>query len=232
MPKIKEIYLWTTKVRPPVRSPSSSTVLYCPLKNNVSDATWNHSMSITTTSYWTVAKDSTWFYYFNWGYITSENRSWPNEITLSARVKRYNKHSSADGWAYFFSWHYRNGSPYHYFGIQAWTTGRWAEYTVYNGSARTYSWTALPLQTRTHVVMTYSSTSWLKAYQNGSQIGSVSTTWNITSYSWPTNIGATFAYGEQYFEWYLSEIILENTPRDATKVSDYYNRTKWNYGIS
>jgi hypothetical protein len=220
------------QIRPTRFIPWVNTVLYCPLEDDILDHSGNHTMTLTTSSYGTVAKDSTWFYYFNGGYITSENYTWPNEVTVSMWLKKETKHTS-EAWCWAFSGHYKSSHPYHYFAIDTWNSDNThnAEFIIYNGSARSVTTNAITEWVWTHVALTYSATTWLTAYVNGVSVGTYATTWNITSYSWPTNIWATFAYTNQFYEGYISEVIVESVPRTAQEVTDYYNLTKWNYGL-
>ena len=222
------IYMW----RDYNYTPWDNTILYCPLKDDIEDKTWNHTMSLVTSSYGTVAKDSTGFYKFTWWYISSENYIWPTQATLSVRVKRLNKHTTNDSW-WWLSAHYKSSSPYHYIGMNFW----W--YNSSNGNIAIYNWNSRNLTVTSSTIwtwelrtITYNSIDWLKYYKNWNLISNISTSWNLTQYNWPTNIWATFEFTDQFLEWYLSDVIYESIPRTADEIQDYYNWTKALYGIS
>lgn len=230
--KIKKIYVGTEQVRPSLWKPWANTLLYLPLENDINDATWNHTMTLTTTSYGTVAKDSSWYYYFNGGYISSESYTWPTQATLCCWVKRDTK--VENHWEFWLSTHLRNWSPYHYlafcFGKYSWTN--WA-YCI-----ATWSWTWHETQTPQatigtweHWCVTYDSTNWGILYKNWTQVSTLAASWNLATYNWPTCVGwpnISSFYG-QYFQWYLSKVIYESKSWTADEVADYFEWTKSEY---
>lgn len=229
MVAIKEIYLWTTKVRPEKWKPWANTVLYCPLEDDILDHSWNHTMSLTNTTYWTVAKDSTWFYMFSWGYISSESYAWPTSAaTLSVWVKRLTKTTWDPSRERWLDTHYRGSSPYHcWLALDAcWQYGTWVtSWTVEN------TMTAIPIGTWTLFTLTYDSSSWAKVYKNATLERSNSNTSGLRNLSLPTFIWATNPYGNQFIYGYMSDVIIEDKAWTATEISDYYNLTKWNYWL-
>ena len=76
----------------------------------------------------------------------------------------------------------------------------------------------------------------------------VATWWNVKIYlNWTSVKTSSFALnsggrimlwyrwdngGDGRYQWYLSNVIVEDKARTAQEVSDYYNQTKWNYWIS
>ena len=220
--KVKNIYLWE-----PWWGPGENTLLYLPLKDDINDKTGNHTMTLQTTSYWTVTKDNTWFYFFNGWYITSENYKQPKQATLSFYVKRQNKHTSYDTYRWI-SMHYRNSSPYHYYAVEL---GNWYTQMQTTNGTKWHNRSGAPIWQWIYFTMTYSKNDWAKVYVNGSLVASGTWWYDLAEYTWPTNVWATYAYTDQFFEWYLSEIIYEDKVRTAEEISDYYENTKSNYWL-
>ncbi len=225
------------QVRPSWWQPWANTVLYCPLKDDILDHSWNHTMTMTTSTYWTVAKDSTGFYYFNWWYISSEAYFWPiTAWTLSTWVK---KSSSKSWWDNRFTWsvstHYKGSSPFHCWLAFNFGGYSWQNWTFNAGAT---SWTTSQNVTWPTMwswelwTMTYDNTVWAKFYRNWTYENSFSNTNNLRNDSLPTFIWATNPYTDQYLDWYLSDVIIEDKARTAQEIADYYNLTKWNYWIS
>lgn len=233
--KVKRILVGDKQVRPYRFNPWSNTVLYCPLKDDILDHSWNHTMTAVTSSYGTVAKDSTWYYYFNWWYITSENYTWPKQATVSTRVNSHTKHHSNLGYWWAFSSHYRDSSPYHYFAFIPGTENQATINVTTSNSPSSWVWTDVYWLLWPNVwrlqTMTYSATDWWKFYENWELKFSQNIWYDLAQYNWPTNIWATFAFTDQYYEWYISEVIYEDKVRTAQEILDYYNWTKSNYGL-
>ena len=224
------------QVRPKKWQPWANTVLYCPLKDDILDHSGNHTMTMTTSDYWTVAKDNTGFYYFNWWYISSETYSWPiTAWTLSTWVK---KSFSKTWWDPSYSWsvsaHYIGYSPFH-----CWLAFNYGWYNWYswNYLAGTTSWTtdksiSWPTMWSWELwTMTYDNTVWAKFYRNGTYEDSFSNTNDLRNDSLPTFIWATYPFTDQYLDGYLSDVIIEDKARTAQEIANYYNITKSNYWL-
>lgn len=234
--KVNKIYVGTQQVRPYRFNPWTNTILYCPLKDNINDYSWNHTMTINTTSYWTVAKDSTGFYHFTWWYISSENYTWPTQWSMSVWVKRENKSTWNTTLQRWLTNTYKNSSPFYNMGFEfnnSWYTAVWDWATTYFRDI----WWATVNQWELWT-MTYSPSEWWKMYKNWVLVDSFSSNQNLWQYNWPTYIWwNTYSSSwrpnpwAQYFKWYLSDVIIESAARTAQEVADYYNKSKYTYGL-
>ena len=213
--------------------PWANTVLYCPLKDDTTDHSGNHTVTLNTTSYGTVAKDSTGFYYFNWWYLSTEAYSWPiAQATLSVWVNRGDK-SYNNNVAWGISTHYKGSDPYHcWLAFQLWWKNNdtsWV-FLARATSGTVDMWMTPPTRwTWVLLTLTYNNSEWAKLYRNWTLESSFSNTNSLRSESLPTFIWATNPFTDQFYEWYISEFILEDKAWTATEVSDYYNLTKANY---
>ena len=234
--KVKRIYQWTNLVRPVPFTPWSNTILYCPLKDDINDHSGNHTMTINTTSYWTVAKDSTGFYHFTWWYIASENYTWPTQWSMSVWVKRENKSTWNTTLQRWLTNTYKNSSPFYNMGFEfnnSWYTAVWDWTTTYFRDI----WWATVNQWELWT-MTYSPSEWWKMYKNWALVDSFSSNKNLWQYNWETLIWWNYYSSSwrpnpwaQYFKWYLSDVIMEDVARTSSDVLNYFNKTKSNYWL-
>ena len=212
--------------------PWSNTILYCPLKDDINDHSWNHTMALNTTSFWTVEKDSTGFYHFTWWYISSESYTWPSKWTISVWVKRENKSTWITTLQWWFGIQQTWSSPFY---NMAFEFNKSYYITTWTGTAHFIDIWASTLNTWELWTATFSSATWWKMYKNWVLVDSFSDSnnlWSATGYSF---IGGN-AFNDlwvwsQYFKWYLSDAIIEDKARTAQEIADYYNWTKWNYGL-
>lgn len=229
---VKKLWLWDNLIRPKPWQPNSHTLLYCPLKDDILDHTGNHTMSAVTTSYGTVAKDSTGFYHFTWWYISSENYTWPTQWTISVWVNRENKSTGDTTLQRWLTNTYKSSSPFYNMAFEfnnSWYTAVWTGSTTYFRNI--WASTLWQWELRT---MTYSSSEWWKMYKNGALVDSFSSNQNLWQYNWPSLIWWSYyqwSYGlnEQYFKWYLSDVIMEDTVWTAEQCKEYFLSTKGRY---
>ena len=82
-----------------------------------------------------------------------------------------------------------------------------------------------------HLVQTFASDGTRKCYFNWTLVG----TWNQIieqNISWFSIVGSKWGASEQYYwNWYASEIIIENKTWTDAEILDYYNQTKANYWL-
>ena len=213
------------------------TLIYCPLKDNINDKSWNHTMTLNTTSYWSVAKDSTWFYHFTWWYISSENYTWPTQWTISVRVKRETKTTWDTTLQRWLTNTYKNSAPYYNMAFE-FNKSRYTAVWNWNTTYFRNIWASL-LEERELRTMTYSPSEWWKMYRNAVLVDSFSSNQNLRQYNWPTFIwwsNYTSSWRptpwSQYFKWYLSDVIMEDKARTQSEIQDYFNKMKSKYWIS
>jgi hypothetical protein len=226
------VYIWTDESY----YPNQNTLLYCPLKDDINDKSWNHTMTLNTTSYWTVEKDSTGFYHFTWWYISSENYTWPIQWSMSIWVKRETKTTGDTTLQRWFENTYKYWSPYYNMWFEfnkSWYTAVWNWSTTYFRDI----WASTLWQWELWT-MTYSPSEWWKMYKNWVLVDSFSSNQNLWQYNWPTLIWwSNFSSHSQptpwnqYFKWYLSDAIIENKVMTPSEIQEYYNRTKWAYWL-
>jgi hypothetical protein len=93
----------------------------------------------------------------------------------------------------------------------------------WNGSL--YYGTAMPTNTWTNAIFT--NDSWTqKLYINWQEVWTSSQTLDTQN-----SLNIWWRYASYYFDWKISEFIIENQARTAQEVADYYNQTKSNYGL-
>lgn len=229
---LKEIYVGATKVRPTGRTPGSNTILNYKFAGNLSDNSGNNRGASAT---WTVS------------YGTS-----PNYVTLSTSSYLTVSNMSNMNFSWTISmWLYPTGhSSSNSVLFSIWTnTTRKAFQLLYNGSnaiwfsiygwGSAYTWdNVFPLKTRWNLVATYDySTKRVRIYKNKSQSTTAVITWNNYSISntttriGATTIGSATSTGYRYIGR-IWEYIIENKIWNTTEIADYYELTKWDYGIS
>jgi len=232
--KIQRIYVGQNLVRPK-RQPTSHTLLYCPLNENINDVTWNHTMTSVTWTYGGVTKDSTGFYYFNWGYIKSESWTWPKQCTLSGWFNRATKSQTwAQGYALSMHFSTPEAQPYHTVAFNIGKTAAETAAIICPVSWSSY-WSKISVKpsqptiwTWTQWTMTYSSSDWLKLYVDWVLAGETSGGADIYQYNMPTEIWAT-ANQYQYYQGYIAEVIYEDKVRTPLEVTMRYNQSKWRF---
>lgn len=220
---VKEIYVGTTKVRPtkkafPYYTTSSSTILYCPLNEDLADKTGNYTMtaswSPTTGEY-----DGIDVTYFNKNYIkTTSNYTRNQTITVSCAVKKVWNWGS-------FCWQWQTSNPWERF---IWTSSayHWYSWSYY----KTYTLNNDERYTITVVFPT--SSSYPTVYINWVS------TWSTWSFSWsrrwwcPIYIWWDWNWSSSNLQAYISNLIIENWDRWATKALNWHNTIKDYYGIN
>lgn len=241
--KPKSIKIWTTNIkkvtiRPwwvekQIRpdnwwQPWANTLLYMPLNSTdtYTDKSWNsRTTTNTNVSFWTYQWVNCW--YFNWtsAHIQITPFTFSSELSLLI-------------WLYpvwYTSWYdgkifdarrssYAFTSRYGLFGETTWIS--WY-----------INWTQTFVTDVSNKRVLFAMTS-----ENGSQTYQVlwdnidTTTTSSLSFSsfTPLKINLWNEYDNgapRYYEWWMSECILESKIRTAQEISDYYNLTKWKYWL-
>lgn len=78
------------------------------------------------------------------------------------------------------------------------------------------------------VVIKWTWSAWQELYIDGQ----LATSWTMTvNTNWTTLYLGRCTWDGTYLDGYISKFIVENKVRTAQEVADYYNQTKWNYGL-
>lgn len=224
MSKIKKVYIWT--ITPEAWEPWSNTMSYFPFNSQYqfSDTTWNFTpsatsnISITTLNWIECAYNSN----IN-GYATfSKNFStWGNAHTWSCWVYRTSNSPERQVIASTWQWSWTNAKVmwFHYQNLFFWG---WS-----NDTYDTVEW---PLNQRFNFIWTYDWTT-SKCYYNGTLVKTKTQTYTASSNNYASlfdqRIQGT-GWG-QWFLWYIKDLVMENVAWSDNDVTDYYNRSRYNY---
>lgn len=114
----------------------------------------------------------------------------------------------------------------------------WVGYTNNNNYYLFYTWgtdrTSTTLCTKDAwdmLTITNDGTK-ITMYKNNTQFLQYSVTLNVNTTNFTIWSFPYLTDNKWYiYNWYMSEFIIENKERTAQEISDYYNLTKWNYGL-
>jgi hypothetical protein len=186
--------------------PWANTIAYYPLKSWVNDGKWSGTLYNLTNS-WIIFGDLWW--------VTCAN---------------FNGSSYASGSFYAYGtwnftasvWGYRTSN-------NQWVRRCMGVIALVMNSKDWYvEWTSAPtpLNTWTNIVFTI---TWgrLKIYSNGTLYLDTNFSNNLP---WTLYLGENDA-GSFKLNWWLSELIFENVAWTQQEIQDYYDLTKWNYGL-
>ena len=225
---VKEVYVWTTKVRPTWWKPWANTIAYYPFDDQsstqITDATWNWY----NLTWWTMPSYSlvSWTNYAgnynNYNSGTVQGHSFYSSLssyTLLFWAKPINWSWNQFVTQLYDSWSYQTAIIY-------WYVSWKFELFAVSWSAQRVD-IATSVSTNTWYLLWYTK-SWttVTVYCNG-------TAWtSITYNSTPKNyLYLWWSNAWDRFHWMLDNVIIENKARAAQEISDYYNSTKWNYGL-
>lgn len=197
---------------------------YYPLNSTYTntDQSWNNRDGTTT---WTLSYDSISCQFSSGNYINIPTSIpyWTNPFTISIWFNSPDV-SWHQNWFYNQFNSSSNNTAIGLF-IYSWSLNFWSKWP--NDWSNIYSVSA---NTRYNAIITY-DWSTLTGYVNWTQAGTQSRTISTTApdYAW---IWCWWEYsGRVYCVAKLSNMIIENKVWTAQEVSDYYNQTKWNYGL-
>jgi len=209
------------------RQPWVNTIAYYPLETNGDEASWKSWLNITTT--WITFSN-------NVAILDGNQRATVNSITWYKTICFWFKKTNDVNWMIITQW---NTDGY----IQLRTNGFAAAWTWWWSFNNDYTaWWSTPSNvwrlcviTQTVANDSWSSTWSMKFYLSDfwwvSWVRQYDTTnhylnWGITRIGWSGNTSYPYA-----LIWEMSQLIFESTERTAQEISDYYNQTKWNYGL-
>jgi len=228
--KIKKVYLGRRQIYPDWWSPGENTILYMPFHDDLLDHS-NNNIQFTNTN--TVLENNT--AYFN-GSANLINRTFTNYLnsapfTCSVRVKSKTFHN--DTWIVsWLKWSYSSRNWWSIFQMSHSGNTYRAEMSGWWSASRQIF---TPLNLNEWDLLTYVKTpTELLFYKNGTLIWTqTSPTWtfqtelSIWQNRWNTSNQSEWIY----FNWWMSELIIENKARTDQEVTNYYEKTKGNYWL-
>jgi len=215
------------QVRPSGWKPWANTWCYLPLTSNLTDASWKWNS--WSNEYWpTISYVSNWYinvvqvsgYWIKMPNLTVNNWSWTT-ISLWMKAQAH--------WIYmcFFSLDTANDDSHQII--------RYQQYNNYNNTCYIglWAWGVSTIQqtadfdSRHHYCAVFSGGT-LKIYIDGNLYASSSISWTRTS---TYHTLAADRTGYNYWTKQVSNYIIETKARTAQEITNYYNQTKWNYGL-
>ena len=218
------------------RQPWVNTVAYYKFDWNLNDSSGNnHPCTVASWSaiYSVVSWDNQAIT-TNWNVIKSgvqQQDILTANHTLSFRIDQTSINNLWDARVMWALW--ASGAITHIWIWINWTNGLW--WCVYlwqpNKSWKYTKFTyTFALNTWYNIVLTIDNSLWCSCYVNWVQAGTTQTivnSWTSDFYFWNNYQ----LWDSSHMNWYLDDIIIENTPRSAQDISDYYNLTKANYWL-
>lgn len=198
-------------------SPTVNTVLYLPMKEDFLDKTGNNTM----TNSWATIATLNWVkcWYFSNSILTcSANPLATTDRTISVRL-----YTTSGSWWIIWANHSWNATWDYTMIYPSWTR---IYQSIYGwGATDSYSSYGVGINWWHHLCI-----SWTKIYVDWTNV--TTSEWRSGTYAtwYPYTIGRQNSWANWY-EWYMSELILENRVWTATEISDYYNQTKANYWL-
>ena len=210
--KVKRIMVWDKQVRPYKWSPWSNTIAYYPFSSNATDATWQTTLSNSWTQDWlgrifsttsTLTYSWTIQYINAWVKVNSYPTSWsPRQFGIINNI-----------WTWYYLYHdtatYINkkifvwsDSSFNVWGTVQFQPTVWTWHNI----SRWYDWTKT-ICSIDGVTQTLYNGKWYNFWS----------TFNITGSSW--------------VDMTISKLIVEKVWWDSTKITNYYNSTKWDYWL-
>ncbi len=205
------------------RKPTTNTLLYFPLTDDLIDHSWK-SVTSTTTGSPTITT-------LNWVKCCQLNGSSTidTDVTLNTLSNVY-----ASCWFYTANaenkWIFWNQPcwVFNWFWFSLTNSSNFVVEVYYSGSSSTSASASWSFQGSWHL---YSVSNW-KLYIDWIYKSTLSTTtlnWNQPMCIWWHNQNSSCT--RQKVNWYIGDCILENKERTASEIADYYNNTKSNYGL-
>ena len=240
MPIFNCVYWWPVHKR----EPWVNTLAYYPLEVDVNDYSWNwRNWTNSNVTF------SDWVAVFNWtnSEVTFSNASWQRPTT----------NFTISVWARALSWDHNTYNRNYYIVSKKYEGMQYYRQSIYEISLsynnKTFVWginnwdsrSVTPWNTNVaislndwHLYTITNDNQTKSVYLDGSLL-SQGTTWTISDYSsepplriWNSTPNPSWSYATNgWFNWNISNVILESKTRTAQEISDYYNSTKSNYGL-
>lgn len=211
------------------RKPWANTLVYYEFNNNLSDSSGNN---VNLTNQWTISyvsnPNAVVLWNSNYLYATSFSDDWEHDWTLNVWVNI----TTRSWWPSFIASAWTNSS--YAMVIPCISSSGYTQFSIY---WEDNIWT-IPTNTNTwyNIVYTYNySTRNYKTYVNWVKDldGTLNQQYNIpSSYLYIWAMANELAQTNFRLKWKLSKYILEDKEWDATKISYYFDLTKWDYWVS
>ena len=241
--KLKRILIYPDgvtekQVYPAWWKPNANTLAYYPLSIDTKDYSWNGRDGTNSN-----VTFSNGIATFNWSnaMVTVADASWQrpwNNMTISLWGKA-NSWTHTESWQdLFLLWKFQFYSSWLYNMFYRiiivnstknalWWFSSWADYSTYPLE------TTAPISLDTWYLYTI-TTEWTskKFYLNWTLINQATSNTTTSTNSVPLTIWNWWYNNHQaYFNWNISNVILENKTWTSAEVLNYYNTTKSNYGL-
>lgn len=246
---VSKVFVWDTQVRPNGWRPWANTIAYYPLNSTTTvhdmSGNWYNLTNWNSTPFEI-------YYWVNCAKFTTSNRNFFECSSLNA-VTLWN--------IFTVSFRYNSNYPsntskaetqYKYVNMTKMSNYRWWNFGFRkNGGSTQYSYGLEILNNWSSYFIGRNNTNFPTAniwhneigiYNNGTLSfffdGTLiwTRTWTIQSTTdCILEIGRcvwSSSTIDSYYQWWMSEIIIENKARTAQEIADYYNQTKGNYWIS
>lgn len=213
------------KVQTPWWQPWANTIWYWKLEDNTSATVW------TTTS----SNNVTFTTLASWKKVAVFNGS--NSIIACDALATWTDNTYSVRCQKTWTWSWERIIT-----TLAWWSGKKGTSLRTNTSPRTYmnsnfsAWISITWATANntwyHIVIVQNS-SWSTVYLNWTLAATDNQTWansNALSSIWCNS--QNMPTWQDFFNWNISEVIVENKARTAQEIQDYYNQTKSLYWIS
>jgi len=226
------IYTSSTPPAPTPWQPWANTIAYYPLDstNTVNDLSWNNYTLATTHT-------SPTFWTYQWVDCASFNWSSTELQTASVNPSVYWNQFTISFWLYSTATNTDQipiNNTYYWWGYYNWCIRAHSSSSYYysfnlncNSSYKAWDgWSNLVFTYDNGTIKSY--TNWV--YNNTWTLSlSLSNNWLFTIGTWHDENGDSWYC---WYNWGLSNIIVEDKVWTAQEVSDYFNATKWDYWIS
>lgn len=204
--------------------PWANTIAYYPLTSTstVNDLSGNNNtltnQGATFWTYWGIDCVNTVGKSLYWAITNLPTGSSPRTISVWANAQ------ASSSWMAIYG--YWQNSQYKLCTCYRSTDNWWAiQFTHYYGEIIT----STIMSTNQWFLITYTY-DWTtaKMYVNWNPDWNITVSLNTASSDF---VISGWWVGNETFNWYISNMIIENRARTAQEIADYYNQTKWNYGL-
>lgn len=211
--------------------PTANTLVYWKLDGNLDDSSWNNrnwTGNITYEQLWSIQ-----VWKFNWAeYVYRDDSAFDiygsQNYTYNMRIDTTQFSTMYTSFWICESWSYGTQDK----AIDIFPSGYASAY-IWQDAAKRANSSAWSIQTNTwyNLASTFDWSS-LKLYINWQLAASVACTSSYNFSNPRLILSRQYASSTSYFYWFVSKFIMENKARTAQEIEDYFDLTKWTYGVS
>lgn len=207
--------------------PWANTLAYYPLTSDFDD--YSNIWANLTNSWWVITTvDGVSCAYYNWSSY-SINASLPY-LTNTRTISCWRRPASTSNVMWIVVTWYNSGT-YEIRWLQQSSWVIWgSERVTLDQSVN--SWVSVTVNNWYYLVTTIENWVTAKIYVNWELKNTLTRTTPIIASSWLTIWSKSWVVNSEKANWYVSNAIIEDIVRTAQEISDYYNQTKADYGIS